>query len=133
MRATVTGLIFSLRGLYRGLVVPRAMSSDSKMSPLEREIKGIILSKDDKVVMFSKSSCPFCIKAKRALTGNNIKFRAIELDGKPDMNDRQDILGKITGGRSVPRVFINGKFYGGGDDTVIGVKNGKVAELLNQK
>jgi hypothetical protein len=29
----------------------------------------------------------------------------------------QEYLGELTGGRSVPRVFVGGKFIGGGDDT----------------
>lgn len=36
--------------------------------------------RDNKVVVFSKSTCPFCIKTKTTLTGLNIPFHAIELD-----------------------------------------------------
>lgn len=36
--------------------------------------------RDNKVVVFSKSSCPFCIKTKTTLTGLNVPFHAIELD-----------------------------------------------------
>ena len=46
------------------------------------------------------------------------------------MNAIQDELKKMTGARSVPRVFINQKFFGGGDDTVAGVRSGKIQQLL---
>lgn len=46
------------------------------------------------------------------------------------MNQIQDELQKITGARSVPRVFINGVFYGGGDETVKGVRNGDILKRI---
>jgi len=41
----------------------------------------------------------------------------VELDERDDGNAIQDYLGQLTGGRSVPRVFVGGKFIGGGDGT----------------
>ena len=46
------------------------------------------------------------------------------------MSDVQDALLGITGARSVPRVFIKGNFYGGGDETAAGCKNGDVQKKL---
>jgi hypothetical protein len=43
-----------------------------------------------------------------------------QLDQRDDGDAIQAALAEITGGRSVPRVFIGGKFIGGGDDTVSG-------------
>lgn len=37
---------------------------------------------------------------------------------------------EVTGARSVPRVFIGGKFIGGGDDTVRLFENGELKNLL---
>ena len=37
---------------------------------------------------------------------------------------------KLTGGRSVPRVFIGGQFVGGGDETVAAHRDGKLQALL---
>jgi glutaredoxin 3 len=42
----------------------------------------------------------------------------------------QDYLGKITPGRSVPRVFIGGTFIGGGDDTAAQHANGQLKTKL---
>ncbi len=41
-----------------------------------------------------------------------------QLDQRQDGDSIQDALLEVTGGRSVPRVFIGGAFIGGGDDTV---------------
>jgi glutaredoxin 3 len=49
-----------------------------------------------------------------------------------DMAAIQDYLKELTGARSVPRVFINGKFYGGGDETSAGAKNGDLAKKIAQ-
>eukprot|EP00208_Stichococcus_sp_RCC1054_P007835 CAMPEP_0206150676 /NCGR_PEP_ID=MMETSP1473-20131121/38418_1 /ASSEMBLY_ACC=CAM_ASM_001109 /TAXON_ID=1461547 /ORGANISM="Stichococcus sp, Strain RCC1054" /LENGTH=103 /DNA_ID=CAMNT_0053548187 /DNA_START=197 /DNA_END=508 /DNA_ORIENTATION=+ len=88
--------------------------------------------KDNKVVIFSKSYCPFCHKAKRALGGvlDSSKITVIELDQRSDGDDIQNELQSLTGGRSVPRVFINQKFIGGGDDTARLASNGELATLV---
>ncbi len=43
----------------------------------------------------------------------------------------QDALLKMTGGRSVPRVFVDGKFIGGGDDTAAMARDGRLKEMLS--
>ena len=45
------------------------------------------------------------------------QIKLIELDTRDDGEAIQDALLELTGGRSVPRVFIDGQFIGGGDDT----------------
>lgn len=52
----------------------------------------------------------------------------IELDERNDGDAIQNELGKITGGKTVPRVFVGGKFIGGGDDTAAAARSGKLAE-----
>lgn len=55
-----------------------------------------------------------------------------QLDQRQDIVTMQDALGEITGGRTVPRVFINGKFLGGGDDTAAAAANGTLEKLLKE-
>ena len=81
----------------------------SKKEWVEAQIKA------DKVVVFSKTYCPYCKMAKEALTNTGLKnFLVFELDERDDGDEIQDILLGITGARSVPRVFLDGKFLGGG-------------------
>jgi glutaredoxin 3 len=57
----------------------------------------------------------------------------IELDNRNDGNEIQDALSALTGGRSVPRVFIDGEFIGGGDDTDALERSGKLEIMLKEK
>lgn len=72
---------------------------------------------ENAVTVFSKTFCPYCAKAKSALNSLSVKnMSVIELDKRSDGDSIQNALQELTGGRSVPRVFIQGKFIGGGDD-----------------
>ena len=86
------------------------------------------------VMVFSKSYCPFCAKAKRALESvlPCEKIVVMELESRPDCADIQDYLMSITGGRSVPRVFVAGKFIGGGDDTDALARSGQLKAMLEE-
>jgi glutaredoxin 3 len=57
----------------------------------------------------------------------------VQLDNLPagdNIIDIQDALYEVTGARSVPRVFVGGKFIGGGDDTAAKAANGELQQLL---
>ena len=86
------------------------------------------------VVVFSKSYCPYCTKAKNALSSVGAHPKVYELDLSTfegfSAGDVQAELGKMTGATSVPRVFVNGKFIGGGDDTARLAANGQLAKML---
>ncbi|PAV85366.1 hypothetical protein WR25_07226 [Diploscapter pachys] len=103
------------------------------MSNVKAFVDGIIQS--NKVAVFSKSYCPYCHKARNALESQNLKegtMKWVEIEDNPDCEKIQDYLKDLTGSRSVPRVFISQKFFGGGDDTAAGAKSGKLAQLLKE-
>ena len=54
----------------------------------------------------------------------------VELDERDDGPAIQAYLGELTGGTSVPRVFVGGKFIGGGDDTVAKQRSGELRKML---
>eukprot|EP00735_Rhodelphis_limneticus_P002674 TRINITY_DN13618_c0_g1::TRINITY_DN13618_c0_g1_i1::g.22167::m.22167 TRINITY_DN13618_c0_g1::TRINITY_DN13618_c0_g1_i1::g.22167 ORF type:complete len:131 (-),score=11.12,sp/Q8LFQ6/GRXC4_ARATH/46.46/5e-27,Glutaredoxin/PF00462.19/2.6e-19,GST_N_2/PF13409.1/0.0016,GST_N_3/PF13417.1/0.0018,DUF836/PF05768.9/0.0036,Thioredoxin_2/PF13098.1/0.0092,OTT_1508_deam/PF14441.1/0.02,Thioredoxin_3/PF13192.1/0.16,Toxin_1/PF00087.16/0.22,Toxin_1/PF00087.16/2.4e+03 TRINITY_DN13618_c0_g1_i1:65-424(-) len=82
------------------------------------------------VVVFSKSSCPYCDKAKSALAKSGVNARIIELDQRPDGYDIQQACYQLTGRQTVPNVFVGGKSIGGGDDTVSLYQSGQLEALL---
>lgn len=88
--------------------------------------------KDGKVVVFSKTWCPYCKKVKDTLNKVVKKdcLDIIELDKVDDSEAILEYLKKITGARSVPRVFIGGKSIGGNDDTQALASSGKMGPLL---
>ncbi len=85
------------------------------------------------VSVISKSYCPYCSKAKATLGNYKLKgYKVWEIENESDMDAIQDALKDMTGARSVPRVFIGGKFLGGGDDTAAAHTSGKLKELLEK-
>lgn len=60
----------------------------------------------------------------------NFQYLAIEIEDRPDCNQIQDVLNEMTGARSVPRVFIDGNFIGGGTDVKKLGENGQLAKML---
>lgn len=91
---------------------------DAPVSEIKKEVDDKIRTK--KVLLFSKSWDPFSTKAKNALAHHNLssdEYEIWELNNDPRMRDIQYYLRDLTGAPCVPRLFINGKFIGGGDKT----------------
>lgn len=90
------------------------------------------LLENHKVVVISKTYCPHCTKAKKALAQYKIDDLVIEeIENREDMNEIQDHCLKLSGARSVPRVFIKGKCIGGGSETESAHKDGTLKKLLD--
>lgn len=60
----------------------------------------------------------------------NFNFTSLEIEDRADCNEIQAVLGEMTGAKSVPRVFINGEFVGGGTDIKKLYDQGKLAGML---
>ncbi|KAJ3031058.1 UNVERIFIED_CONTAM: hypothetical protein HDU68_006646 [Siphonaria sp. JEL0065] len=84
----------------------------------------------NKVIVFSKSYCPYCIKAKRLLQKYNVTFEVLELDQREDGDDIQAYLAQKTGQRTVPNIFIGGNQIGGCDAIHALDAQGKLKPLL---
>ncbi|XP_008336650.1 glutaredoxin 2 isoform X2 [Cynoglossus semilaevis] len=84
------------------------------------------------VVIFSKSTCPYCKMAKNVFNEIGATYKLIELDEHKDGGGLQDVLTQMTGARTVPRVFVNGNCIGGGSDTKQLHQEGKLVPLINQ-
>ncbi|XP_076640744.1 uncharacterized protein LOC143352297 isoform X1 [Halictus rubicundus] len=101
---------------------------EADMTVTQEQVKQIIAS--DKVVIFSKSRCPYCKMAKQVFDSLKEKYTAIELDEREDGDDIQDILGEMTSARTVPRVFVKGICLGGGTDVKKLYDNGELVKKL---
>ncbi|XP_033820941.1 glutaredoxin 2 isoform X1 [Periophthalmus magnuspinnatus] len=84
------------------------------------------------VVIFSKTTCPYCKMAKNVFNEIGANYKVIELDEHNDGRRLQDALAQMTGARTVPRVFINGNCIGGGSDTKQLHQQGKLLPLIEQ-
>ncbi|KAM3577143.1 hypothetical protein VYU27_001060 [Nannochloropsis oceanica] len=83
-----------------------------------------------KVVVFSKTYCPFASRAKQTLQSEGAVFHVVELDQRNDGGEIQAALADMTGRRTVPNVFLDSKSIGGGDDTVALARSGRLREML---
>uniref|UniRef100_A0A8C7CE35 Glutaredoxin domain-containing protein n=1 Tax=Oncorhynchus kisutch TaxID=8019 RepID=A0A8C7CE35_ONCKI len=112
--------------------------------------------KGDKVVVFLKPSCAYCVMAKYVLSKYGFKsghLEFIDITGRDDMNEIQDYLNKMTGERTksnaqtgriqntvlvciicqVPRVFVGKKCVLVGAVTLKRrIRVGNWRECLNQ-
>ena len=89
------------------------------------------LTEQNKVMIFSKSYCCYCTKAKLLLDYQDVKYKAIELNELPHGKDIQEYLTSQTGQRTVPYVFVNGKLLGGCDTLTAAIRDKSFYELLN--
>ncbi|GFG39059.1 hypothetical protein Cfor_02590 [Coptotermes formosanus] len=82
-------------------------SSPEDMNQLE-ETKQLVkeLIDCDEVVIFSKTTCPYCRSAKGVFDTMQCKYTAVELDDRPDGYTIQNILEQMTGART-PREIVD--------------------------
>ena len=66
-----------------------------------------------KCLIFGKSSCGFSSMAIKILSTLNVEYTAVQLDTRTDGAAIQQELGELTGMRTVPSIWIEGKFIGG--------------------
>ncbi len=66
------------------------------------------------IIIYTKTTCPFCVKAKALLSSKKLAFTEIKIEGRDDL--RQEMITKSNGRTTVPQVFIDSKHIGGCDD-----------------
>ena len=59
-------------------------------------------------MVFSKSYCPYCDRAKAALKQMGVDFKTLELDEVSEGGEIQGYLGQLTNQRTVPNIFVRG-------------------------
>ena len=66
-----------------------------------------------KALVWSKTSCPFCVRAKDLLTkkGYEIEERKIN-----EGWTREQLLESVPNARTVPQIFLDGEYIGGYDN-----------------
>ena len=71
----------------------------------------------NKVVVFSKTYCPYCVQTKQLFQEMKVEAKIFELDTMETGNEIQDALEEFTSQTTVPNVFVMGKHIGGNDST----------------
>jgi glutaredoxin 3 len=83
-----------------------------------------------KIIVFSKSTCPYCKRAKTLLRDLGESPVVWELNEMPQGPLIQSELLAMTGQRTVPNIFIGGDHVGGSDDLMDLYNSGRLSELI---
>jgi glutaredoxin 3 len=65
------------------------------------------------VLLYSKSWCPYCERAKALLRHKGISFEEVDIETHPE---RREEMIQRSGRRTVPQIFIGTRHIGGSDD-----------------
>ncbi|EDO19131.1 hypothetical protein Kpol_2000p99 [Vanderwaltozyma polyspora DSM 70294] len=124
--AIVVGIAFLTRTFLTSS--PKKMVSQATVS----RVKELIGQK--KVFVAAKSYCPYCQASLQTLfTDYHVpkdKSLVLQLNQMEDGDDIQAALAEITGQRTVPNIYIDGKHIGGNSDLQQLKSSGKLDELL---
>ena len=99
------------------------------MQDLKASIQADIAN--EKIIVYSKSYCPYAGATKQLLNSNNVTYKLVELDQVANGTAIQDALKDISGQRTVPNVFIGGKHIGGNSDVQALNSQGKLGQTLS--
>ncbi|MDR1276321.1 MAG: glutaredoxin 3 [Candidatus Accumulibacter sp.] len=87
------------------------------------------MSAQPDIVMYTTVHCPYCLRAEkilRARGANEIKKLRIDLD--PDLRDE---MTEKTSRRTVPQIFIGGRYIGGCEELIDFDRAGRLQPLLS--
>ncbi len=80
------------------------------------------------VEIYTTNYCPYCVKAKRLLDAKDVDYT--EIDVTNNDAERDALVAKSGGRRTVPQIFIDGKAIGGSDDLHALEESGELDKLL---
>ena len=82
-----------------------------------------------KIVIYTKSICPYCVKAKTLLERKGCAYQEINIEQDDAL--RNEMLSKSSGRKTVPQIFIGDYHVGGCDDLYALEQDKKLDVLLN--
>jgi glutaredoxin 3 len=83
-----------------------------------------------KIEVYSTAVCPYCVAAKNLLKSKGLEWNEVRVDADPAQRDL--MLQRSGGRRTVPQIFINDQHVGGYDDLVAADRSGKLRQLLDE-
>lgn len=83
-----------------------------------------------KIEVYSTAVCPYCVAAKNLLKSKGLAWNEVRIDTDPAQRDA--MLTRSGGRRTVPQIFINDQLVGGYDDLVAADRSGRLTQLLGE-
>ncbi|GAB4164779.1 MAG: glutaredoxin 3 [Rickettsiaceae bacterium] len=81
-----------------------------------------------KITIYTTTVCPYCVRAKALLSKKGLNYNEINVE---DEQERNKMIEKAGGRRTVPQIFIGDYHVGGCDDLYALEKEGKLDELTS--
>ena len=81
-----------------------------------------------KIEVYSTAVCPYCVAAKNLLKARGLEWTELRVD--TDQQQRETMLKRSGGARTVPQIFINDQHVGGFDELAAADRSGRLKELL---
>lgn len=63
-----------------------------------------------RIEIYTTRTCPFCIAAKTLLSRKGVSFEEIDVGARPDL--RAGMTQRAGGRRTVPQIFVDGRYLG---------------------
>lgn len=80
-----------------------------------------------KVTIYSTKVCPYCVRAKMLLDKKGVSYKEIDVSNQ---SEREAMIAKTGGARTVPQIYIGETHVGGADDLYALENKGKLDALL---
>ena len=84
--------------------------------------------KQPQITMYSTAFCGYCDRARALLGRKGVALTEIKVDEKPE--DREAMLKRSGGRRTVPQIFIGDRHVGGYDELAALDRSGELDRLL---
>jgi glutaredoxin 3 len=81
-----------------------------------------------KITIYTTSICPYCVRAKALFDRKGLTYEEINVE---EQQERDKMVIKAGGKRTVPQIFIGSVHVGGCDDLYALEKEGKLAGILS--
>lgn len=81
------------------------------------------------VTMYVTNFCPYCVRAKSLLQRKGVAFEEINVEG--DWEQRQALVRKSGGLRTVPQIWVGTEHVGGCDELYALERGGELDPLLD--
>lgn len=80
-----------------------------------------------RVTVYTMTTCPYCVAAKKLLKKKGVEFEEVNLDEQPD---RWNECESRSGRQTVPQIFFGDRPIGGCDDLEALQRSGELDKLI---
>ncbi len=80
-----------------------------------------------RIQVYTKKNCPYCVRAKQLLARKGVAYEEIDVEGD---DEKRVWLAEVTGQKTVPQIFADGRPLGGFSDIDALDREGKLDPIL---